>query len=281
MTSELTPLWGKRNTFLLPIIILMEIFHSRHLLYLLVKRDLVTRYRRAYLGFTWAIIEPLLLAGVYSIIFTILVGRSDSLYAVKVVLGVIGWGLFSRSLLSSANSLTTSVNLFQFARVPKSVFAINGAFTAATLSLVSLFSVIPFYFVHDLPILVSVLLVPFWLFMLCFTGWSFGLLVAPISCKIPDVLKFVNFLVRAGFFLSPVMWTYDMFSGRFGGGWPSVVAHLNPTVVPLTGLRDAILGTSSNVPTWGVAMWVIMTLLVYVWGSIVFERKSHLAVVYI
>ena len=82
--------------------------------------------------------------------------------------------------------------------------------------------------------------------LLSFTGWGIGLLLAPIACKVPDVLNLINFLVRAGFFLSPVMWTYDMFNTRFGEGWHAIVAHMNPTVVPITGMRDAVLGESSQ-----------------------------------
>jgi len=277
--SELTPLWQKRNFYLYPFVMFSDLIGSRHLLSLLVKRDIATRYRRAYLGLFWAILEPLLLAGIYSVIFTILVGRSDPLYAAKVVLGVIGWSLFSRSVTSSAKSLTDSVNLFQFARVPKSVFATNGPITNIILALFSLLSVIPFFVIHDLPITINLLLLPFWLFILSFTGWSIGLLVAPISCKIPDVMNIVNFLVRAGFFLSPVMWTYDMFSKRFGEGWQSVVAHLNPTIVPITEMRDAVLGTSSNVPSWGYGLCFGMVVIFYLFGSIIFMRSAHKAVV--
>jgi ABC-type polysaccharide/polyol phosphate export permease len=277
--SDLTPLWSKRSFYHYPFVMVSDILGSRHLLSLLVKRDIATRYRRAYLGFSWAILEPLLLAGVYSVVFTILVGSSDPLYAAKVIIGVIGWSLFSRSVTSSAKSLTNSVNLFQFARVPKSVFATNGPITNIILALFSLLSLIPFFIIHDLPITINLLIVPFWLFFLSFTGWSIGLLVAPISCKIPDVMNIVNFLVRAGFFLSPVMWTYDMFSRRFGGGWQSIVAHLNPAIVPLTEMRDAVLGTSSGMPSWAYGMCIGMAVIFYLFGSIVFMRSAHKAVV--
>jgi len=104
-------------------------------------------------------------------------------------------------------------------------------------------------------------------------------MLAPISCKIPDVLNLINFLVRAGFFLSPVMWTYDMFSTRFGDGWHAVVAHLNPTVVPITGMRDAMLGGTTAIPSYGYAMCFGTAVLAYVFGTIVFERQAHRAVV--
>ena len=277
--EPLTPLWGKRSTLRLPFIVMADLIRSRNLLRLLVKRDLSARYRRAYLGYAWAVLEPLLLAIVYTFIFTILVGSSDPLYPVKIIIGVIGWSLFARSLTTSTKSLSSSSNLFQFARVPKTVFATSGALTNAVLAFISLSSILPFYFISDLPITWNILLLPFWLMLLSFTGWSIGLLLAPIACKVPDVLNLINFLVRAGFFLSPVMWTYDMFANRFGDGWHAVVAHLNPTVIPITGMRDAVLGTSSAIPNYGYMMCFGIAIIGYIWGSILFERNAHRAVV--
>ena len=275
----LVPLWGKRSLHRLPFIVLTDLFRSRHLLRLLVKRDLNARYRRAYLGYAWAVLEPLLLAVVYTFIFTILVGSSDPLYPVKIIIGIIGWTMFARSLTTSTKSLSSSINLFQFARVPKTVFATSGTLTNAVLAVISLTCLIPFYFIHDLPITANLLMLPVWLLLLSFTGWGIGLLLAPLACKVPDILNLINFLVRAGFFLSPVMWTYDMFNTRFGEGWHAIVAHLNPTVVPITGMRDVVLGESSAIPGYGYAMCLTIAILGYIFGAMVFERKAHRAVV--
>ena len=275
----LTPLWGKRSFFRLPFIVAKDLFQARHLLRLLVKRDLTGRYSRAYLGYTWAILEPLLLAIVYTFLFTILLGSNDPLYSVKIIIGIIGWQLFARSVTNSTRSIGSSINLFQFARIPKTVFATSSALTNYVLALISLTCLIPFFFIHDLPVSYQLLMVPLWLFLISFTGWVFGLMLAPIACKVPDVNNLVNFLVRAGFFLSPVMWTYDMFSRRFGDGWHSVLAHMNPTVVPITEMRDAILGESSNIPSYGYLMCFSFAIIGYILGSIIFERKALRAVV--
>tara|TARA_B100000767_G_C19777229_1_gene543362 strand:- start:6905 stop:7123 length:219 start_codon:yes stop_codon:yes gene_type:complete len=70
-----------------------------------------------------------------------------------------------------------------------------------------------------------------------------------------------------------------MFSRRFGEGWHSVIAHMNPTVVPITKMRDAILGESSSIPDYGYIMCFSLAIITYTLGSIIFERKAHRAVV--
>jgi ABC-type polysaccharide/polyol phosphate export permease len=277
--GALIPLWGKRSFYRLPFIVARDLYNARHLLRLLVKRDLTGRYSRAYLGYTWAVLEPLLLAIVYTFLFTILLGTNDPLYSVKIIIGIIGWQLFARSVTNSTRSISSSINLFQFARIPKTVFATSSALTNYVLALISLTCLIPFFFIHDLSISLHLLMVPLWLFLISFTGWVIGLMLAPLACKVPDVLNLVNFLVRAGFFLSPVMWTYDMFEKRFGSGWHSVLAHMNPTVVPITKMRDAILGESANIPSYGYLMCFSIAIIGYILGSIIFERKAHAAVV--
>ena len=277
--EPLTPLWGKRSTFRLPFIVIRDLFKSRHLLRLLIKRDLTSRYRRAYLGYAWAVLEPLLLALVYTFLFTILLGHTDELYGIKVIIGVIGWQLFARSITTSTRSISSSINLFQFARIPKSVFATSSVLTNYVLAIISLACLIPFFFIHNLEVSFQLIVIPFWLAFIAFTGWGVGLMLAPIACKIPDVVNLVNFLVRAGFFLSPVMWTYEMFGKRYGDGWHSIVAHLNPTVVPITRLRDAILAENTLMPSYGLTLAFSVAISSYILGSIIFERQAHRAVV--
>ena len=126
---------------MIPIRVIGSIIGSKHLLKLLVKRDLsVDIIGNAYLSYGWSIIEPLLLAIVYSFIFNILVGSSDSNYTIKIIIGVIAWSLFARSFTTSSNSISNSINLFQFARVPKIVFATSEAITNLVLALISLTS---------------------------------------------------------------------------------------------------------------------------------------------
>ena len=68
------------------------------------------------------------------------------------------------------------------------------------------------------------------------------------------------FLSRVGFFLSPVMWTYQMLSQKFGTGRFLVLAHLNPVIVPITKMRDIILNQESHIPNYGIYMFISIVL---------------------
>ena len=278
-TPQLKRMWTKRKATNAPLALLIENYEHRELVSRLIRRDLDSRYRAPLLGYSWAIIEPLLLALVYSFVFGIIVGRSDPLYPTIVMIGVIGWTLFSRCMTGTTKTLTSNASLFQFTKIPKSVFAISNMMTNYLLSCISLFALIPFIYLNDLTIGISYLLIPIYLFLLALTGTTLGLLLASAAVRIPDLVNIVLFLARVGFFLSPVMWTYQMLSSKFGTGNYLVLAHLNPVIVPITKMRDIILNQNSQIPDYGIYIFASTVLFLYLAGTMIFHVKANKMVV--
>ena len=103
--------------------------------------------------------------------------------------------------------------------------------------------------------------------------------LAPLALRIPDIHKLTQFITKIGFFLSPVMWTYEMLTSLVGDGPISILMHLNPVLVPITEMRDIILGTSSDVPLWGYVLCWVLPMIFYLFGTMYFEAKAHKAVV--
>ena len=278
-TSSLRLMWKKKSILQAPTALIVENAQHGELISRLIRRDLDSRFRGPFLGYSWAIIEPLLLALVYSFVFGIIVGKSDPLYPAIVMIGVIGWSLFSRCMTGTTKTLTTNASLFQFTKIPKSVFAISNMLTNYFLSCVSLFALIPFIYLNDLPIQASYLLLPFYLLLLALCGTSIGLLLAPGAVKIPDLVNIVQFVSRVGFFLSPVMWTYEMMANKFGNGTFLILAHLNPVIVPITEMRDIILNQDSHIPNYGYSMLFGNVLILYLLGTMIFHMRAHKMVV--
>jgi ABC-type polysaccharide/polyol phosphate export permease len=126
---------------------------------------------------------------------------------------------------------------------------------------------------------ISYIMLPIYLLLLALTGTTLGLLLAPSAVRIPDLVNIVQFLSRVGFFLSPVMWTYQMLSGKFGSGRYLVLAHLNPVIVPITKMRDIILNQESQIPNYGIYMFITTVMFFYLTGTMVFHLKANKMVV--
>ncbi len=278
-SPRLQKMWSKKKMRSAPLALVSENIQNRELISRLIRRDLDSRFRGPLLGYSWSIIEPLLLALVYSFVFGIIVGRSDPLYPAIVMIGVIGWSLFSRCMTATTKTLTANASLFQFTKIPKSVFAISSMLTNYLLSCISLFALIPFIYLNELSIGLEYIFLPIYLFLLAITGTTVGLLVAPAAVRIPDIVNIVQFLSRVGFFLSPVMWTYQMLSSKFGTGNYLTLAHLNPVIVPITEMRDIILNQNSEIPDFGYFIFAGIVAFFYLVGTMVFYVKSNKMVV--
>jgi len=275
----LRPMWTNPSMWSSPYQMMRDNWQHRELVLRLIQRDLDSRFRGPLLGYTWALLEPLLLALVYSFVFGVIVGRTDPTYPAIVMIGVIGWSLFSKCLTGTTKTLSSNAGLFEFTKIPKSVFAVSNIATNFVLSFISLFALIPLLLYYDIAFSVQLLLAPIILVVLAVLGASFGLILAPYAVRIPDLINLIQFIARVGFFLSPVMWTYEMLSSKFGDGPYLILAHLNPVIVPITLMRDAILGTTTTIPIYGYGMFGTIMLVGFITGTILFHKKAHKMVV--
>jgi lipopolysaccharide transport system permease protein len=261
-----------------PIYTIKEMITHRFLIRNLVVREVRGKYRNAVLGYTWTFIEPALLALVYYFLFYMLAGNPDELYAMWVLIGIIIWGCFGKSLQATVSSLTRNKNTIHLVYFPRIVFPMTSVMANVVITMMSCFVIVPIMIIFDLPLTIHVLLIPASVFMAGFLATGVGILLAALNCIYRDIEHLVRFIVRAGFFVSPVMWTYEMALDR--GFFGEVVVY-NPMLTPITLARHGLEGHATTLPTsiilWSLGFGCIMWLL----GSIAFERYERRAVKYL
>lgn len=254
----------------------LQIFYSnRFLIRNLVRREIRGKYRNAILGYFWTVLEPLLLASVYYFLFVMLAGNPDELYPVWVLLGVIVWGSFGRSLSGSVSSLSKNAQTIHLVYFPRIIFPLTSVIGNIVISLMSCLVVIPIMIFYQTPITIYLIYIPLSIVFASFLGIGLGILVAPLNCVYRDIEHLFRFIVRAGFFLSPVMWTYEMALDR--GAFGEAVLF-NPIVVPITMARHGLAGESLGIPFVGTIGSVSFALIMWVIGSYVFSRSEAEAV---
>jgi len=224
------------------------LFEEAYLIRNLVRRDIKSRYSRAMIGFGWTFLEPLLLSIVYYALFTIIAGTPDRLYPLHVITGVIVWGHFGKSLQASVGSLTKGKNLIKQVYFPREILAISPVLAQFWISCTALLAVIPVMLYLDVRPNVQIFwMIPLGLFLATILALGIGMLVAPLNAMSEDVQHLFRFIVRAGFFVSPVMWTYEMAASRASGDWLGVIL-LNPMVTPITLVRKGLDGSELTIP---------------------------------
>ena len=106
---------------------LPRLVRYRGLIQSLVARELKARYRGSVLGFFWSFVNPLLLLGIYSFIFTtIMPNRVEGLqpYALFMLCGILPWTWFCASLTEASGSLIAGGNLIKKVLFPAEVLPI-------------------------------------------------------------------------------------------------------------------------------------------------------------
>ena len=263
-----------------PVQFILTFFEQWYLIKNLVKKDLRARYKRAYLGYAWTFIEPFLLSAVYFILFTIIAGRPEANYSLYVIIGVIVWGHFGRSLQATVNSLTNAGNLIKNVYFPREIFAITPVFANLVISLLSFTAIIPVMIYLDVTPNHTIWMVPAGLFLATILAMGVGLMMAPINAVSQDISHLFKFIVRAGFFVSPVMWTYEMMLERASGGWLDLVM-LNPMVIPITMVRHGIEGTPVEFETLHLIYAILFAVVSLIVGSSIFKRCEARVVKYL
>ena len=254
-----------------------ELDSNRDLLKQLTKRDIAARYRQSVLGLSWSIIEPILLAIVYYFLFVMIKGNTDDMYAVWILLGVLIWGCFAKTLLGVVTSLSANSTTIQAVYFPRVIHPCVKMLSNIRITVLSCSVIIPIMIIGDLPFTIHLIWVFVAIFMAGLLGFGFGLIFAPLNCSNRDMEHLFRFVTRAGFFLSPVMWTIDMALER---NWGELTL-LNPMAVPLTLVRDGVSGKAPSIELAWIGYSFAFLLFSWIVGAYVFEKNQAEAVKYL
>jgi lipopolysaccharide transport system permease protein len=262
MTSNsASQLWrtidGRRPTFMG---YCRELHEFREVLYMLVRRDLIVRFRQTYFGLAWLLFKPLMLMAVMSFAFGFLAGfdKSHSApYPLIIFCGVIPWYFFSNSVPDSMNSLLGHIHIFQKTYFPRAIFPIAAVVSDAIEFFVAwlLFALGCLWFGY-LPGW-QIVFFPFFCLQLLVLSAAIGLLLSVVNVQFRDICNLVPFLLMIGFFVTPAGYT----STRIPEQWQIVYA-LNPLVGVIEGLRWSLLNGMDGFPRIPVILSLATTLAI-------------------
>jgi lipopolysaccharide transport system permease protein len=100
---------------------LQELWQYRALLWNLTQRELKARYRGSALGFLWTFVNPLLLMGVYGLVFGIIQKNSIPHYTYFIFVGLLPWLWFGSSVGAGASTISDRRDLLTKVRFPAQV----------------------------------------------------------------------------------------------------------------------------------------------------------------
>ena len=249
---------------------LTELWQHREIVRTLAERDFRARYKQALLGASWAIVTPVVLMLVFTIVFK-RVAKIDTdpvPYALYAYLGLLPWTFFSSSLNLGGLSLVANNALLSKLYCPREVFPLAGIAVSA-LDAVIATSVLGVLFAaygyapRSTSYWVPVLL----LVQLAFTV-GVTLFVAGVFVYFRDLRQALPMILQLGLLATPVAWPIETIPEGAARLAYSIVNPLGPVI---DGYRRAVL--YGKAPQWSLVVPAAIVAVVWlVAGYLLLKR---------
>lgn len=247
----------------------------RDLFYFLLRRDIVVRYKQSVVGAAWAVIQPLLVAGLFAVFLGLLQripSEQGIPYSLLAVSGLILWLPLTVALNMGTQSLIVNEQLITKIYFPRLLIPFAAAAATALDMVIGVGVVVVIaIIVGEIPD-ARILLMPMVLLLTLVLAMALATWFSALNVKYRDVAQAVSFLTLAGFFMSPILYPFD-FVLSYLPSWLVPVYALNPMVGLLEAARWSMLGTEIDLRL--VLVPVLAAPLLLVTGTLYFQRSER------
>lgn len=217
-----------------------DLVRRREVVRSLADRDFRARYKQAFLGVGWAVIQPLILVVIFSVTIRHVahVSTQGVPYAVWSYVGLFAWTFFSGAVTWAANCLLSNQPLLNKVNCPREAFPTAAVALAGLDAAVSLIGgILVFLVVGFLPT-AEIYWAPLLLLVEIVFTLGVCMLVSVIVVYVRDLRQIIPILVQVGLFATPV--AYNI-TDRLSPGWRYVYCALDPLAPVIDNLRRTVL----------------------------------------
>lgn len=247
---------------------LIEAYRYRHLIFQLVRRDVLTRYKRSFLGVAWTMLNPLGMMLVLTVAFS-QIFQSTRAYPAYVLTGLIAWNFFSQTTMASMSQMVWGGSLLGKIYVPRTVFVLSSVGTGLVNVVLSIIPLMIVLLITGTPLRWTILFAPLAIFCLTAFSLGVGLLLSTWAIYFYDVTEMYQIVLTAWLYLTPIIYPKEIIPEALRR-W---LFTLNPMYHLIDMFRGPIYeGTLPDINRMVVAFGI--SILVLAIGWIVFARRS-------
>ena len=248
---------------------LQDLIRYRDLVFQLVRRDIVARYKRSVLGIAWTMIQPLGMMLVLTLVFSQLFGRVEG-YPAYLLSGLIAWTFFAQTTTATIHQSVWGGALMQRIYIPHTAFSVSAIGTGVVNLFLSLVPLLLIMLIIQRPVTWAVLFLPIPIILLTAFSLGVGLLLSSIAIRFPDVSEMYQILIQAWMYLTPIMYPSDILPDAYRT-W---LLYFNPMYYLILMFRVPIYdGVLPSLPLSLIGTGIaLVTLLV---GWIYFSRQAY------
>jgi lipopolysaccharide transport system permease protein len=216
---------------------LNELIEYWELFYFFTWRDIKVKYKQTMLGFFWAVLQPLLLTA----LFTLLLGRNLGIpsegidYPVFAFSGLMLWLIFSSGITHAGQSMITQAAVIRKVYFPRLIIPLSSILVSVFDFLMSLVVFVPLliYYQPEVSAMNALWCWPAGILLTILATLGPGCLLAALNVKFRDFRYVIPFLVQVLLFVTPVIYPVSMIGQR----WIQEVMAVNPMYAAVTVFR--------------------------------------------
>ena len=256
---------------------LKDVWRSKDLLLLFVKRDFIAVYKQTILGPLWFFIEPALTTLVFTIIFGQIAGISTgSIPPIAFYLaGLTCWNYFAECFKKTSNTFIENQDIFGKVYFPRLITPLSIVLSSLIKFGVQfiLFLGVYFYYLfftdaHIYP-RAELLLLPLLIILVGFMGLGLGMIISSLTTKYRDMRFLIQFGIQLWLYASPIIYPLSSTDGNL-----RTVLMLNPMTSILETFKFGFFGV-------GHFDWILLcypggfTAFILILGVLVYNRTEQ------
>ena len=250
-----------------------ELKEYRDLFYFMVLRDIKVLYAQTVLGFSWAILQPL----VQIILFTIIFGKVANIptegipYILFSSVAIVPWTYMSKAMTQSGQSLVGGQGMLGKIYFPRLIFPITPILAKLVdfgISLIIILGLILYYRVQPTW---NLLFFPIFILLMMSIAAGAGMWLSAMAIRFRDVRYAMTFILRMLMYSAPIVYSASTIPETY-----RFIYSLNPIVAVIEGFRACLLGT----PMPWLYIWpgMITAALLLISGTFYFKRMERVFV---
>lgn len=227
---------------------LAELWRRRHFILAFATARNIAMYTEAKLGQLWQVLTPLLNAGVYFLIFGLLlhINRGIPNYLAFLVSGVFVFNFTQRAFITTSSVVTESLPLIRALQFPRAALPLAYVVIELEQMALAMVVLVAIVLATGEPLTWYWLLVIPALLLQTIFNVGIGLFAARLGSQVNDFSQLLPFLMRTWLYLSGVLFSIqnlDLANGSSVPGWAVPLLEINPAAVYITLVRNSMLAS--------------------------------------
>ena len=247
------------------------LWESREVFLRFGARDLTLRYRQTALGVIWVVLQPLLTAGVFTLVF----GKVAKLpnggvpYFLLSYAGMLAWNSFSGILSRGNGSLVSNASLVSKVYFPRVLVPLSNAYAVMVDFAVAFVLMVVLLLAYGVNPGFAILALPVWVVLMVLLASGITVVAAALTVRYRDMQYIVPFVLQLLLYASPVAYTPSAVPSSY-----RLIFDVNPLAWILQEFRWSLIRQPLP-PTWQVAGSFAVAVGAFVVGMFIFERMER------